>query len=73
MSALFTALALGPRTAPNRIAVSPMCQYSAIGGMPTDWHLQNTMTHAISGAGLVMMEATAVEERGRITHGCLGI
>lgn len=73
MSALFTTLALGPRIAPNRIAVSPMCQYSAIGGMPTDWHLQNTMTHAMSGAGLVMMEATAVEERGRITHGCLGI
>jgi 2,4-dienoyl-CoA reductase-like NADH-dependent reductase (Old Yellow Enzyme family) len=73
MSALFTTVALGSRTAPNRIAVSPMCQYSAIGGMPTDWHLQNTMTHAISGAGLVMMEATAVEERGRITHGCLGI
>ena len=73
MSALFTAVTLGPRTAPNRIAVSPMCQYSAIGGMPTNWHLQNTMTHAMSGAGLVMMEATAVEERGRITHGCLGI
>jgi 2,4-dienoyl-CoA reductase-like NADH-dependent reductase (Old Yellow Enzyme family) len=73
MSALFTAVSLGPRIAPNRIAVSPMCQYSAIGGMPTDWHLQNTMTHAMSGAGLVMMEATAVEERGRITHGCLGI
>lgn len=73
MSALFTALALGPRAAPNRIAVSPMCQYSAIGGMPSDWHVQNTMTLAISGAGLVMLEATAVEERGRITHGCLGI
>ena len=73
MSALFTTVALGSRTAPNRIAVSPMCQYSAVGGMPTDWHLQNTMTHAISGAGLVMMEATAVEERGQITHGCLGI
>ena len=73
MSALFTTVALGSRTAPNRIAVSPMCQYSAFGGMPTDWHLQNTMTHAISGAGLVMMEATAVEERGQITHGCLGI
>jgi 2,4-dienoyl-CoA reductase-like NADH-dependent reductase (Old Yellow Enzyme family) len=73
MSALFTAVSLGPRIAPNRIAVSPMCQYSATGGMPTDWHLQNTMTHAMSGAGLVMMEATAVEERGRITHGCLGI
>ena len=72
MSALFTAVTLGPRTAPNRIAVSPMCQYSAIGGMPTDWHLQNTMTHAMSGAGLVMMEATAVEERGRITLGASG-
>jgi 2,4-dienoyl-CoA reductase-like NADH-dependent reductase (Old Yellow Enzyme family) len=73
MSVLFTAVALGRWTAPNRIAVSPMCQYSAIGGMPTNWHLQNTMTLAMSGAGLVMMEATAVEERGRISHGCLGI
>jgi 2,4-dienoyl-CoA reductase-like NADH-dependent reductase (Old Yellow Enzyme family) len=73
MSALFTPVTLGPRTAPNRIAVSPMCQYSAVRGMPTDWHLQNAMTLAMSGAGLVMIEATAVEERGRITHGCLGI
>lgn len=73
MSALFTPVTLGPRIAVNRIAVSPMCQYSAVGGMPTEWHLQNTMNHAMSGAGLVMMEATAVEQRGRITHGCLGI
>lgn len=73
MSALFTAVALGPRSAPNRIAVSPMCQYSAVHGMPTDWHVQNLMTLAMSGAGLVVMEATAVEDRGRITHGCLGI
>jgi 2,4-dienoyl-CoA reductase-like NADH-dependent reductase (Old Yellow Enzyme family) len=73
MSALFSTVALGPRSAPNRIAVSPMCQYSAIGGMPADWHVQNAMTFAMSGAGLVVMEATAVEDRGRITHGCLGI
>jgi len=73
MSALFTPVALGPLTAPNRIAISPMCQYSAVAGMPTEWHLQNAMTLAMSGAGLVMIEATAVEARGRITHGCLGI
>lgn len=70
---LFTPLALGPVAVPNRIAVAPMCQYSAADGSALDWHLQHLMTLAMSGAGLVMIEATAVERRGRITHGCLGL
>ncbi len=58
---------------PNRIVVSPMCQYSAIEGSATDWHLMHLGQFAVSGAGLVIVEATHVEERGRITHGCLGL
>jgi len=71
--ALFAPLALGPVTVPNRIAVAPMCQYSAADGCALDWHLQHWCTLAMSGAGLVMVEATGVERRGRITHGCLGL
>lgn len=71
--ALFSPLDLGPVSVPNRIAASPMCQYSADDGSATDWHLQHLMTLAMSGAGLVMVEATAVERRGRISHGCLGL
>jgi 2,4-dienoyl-CoA reductase-like NADH-dependent reductase (Old Yellow Enzyme family) len=73
MSALFSPLALGPITLPNRIVVAPMCQYSADDGSATDWHLQHWMTLAMSGAALVVVEATGVERRGRITHGCLGL
>jgi len=72
-SHLFQPLTLGPFELTNRIAVSPMCQYSADDGSATDWHLQHLMQLAISGAGLVMVEATAVERSGRITHGCLGL
>jgi 2,4-dienoyl-CoA reductase-like NADH-dependent reductase (Old Yellow Enzyme family) len=50
-----------------------MCQYVAREGQATDWHLQHLAQLAMSGAGLVMLEATAVEARGRITHGCLGL
>jgi 2,4-dienoyl-CoA reductase-like NADH-dependent reductase (Old Yellow Enzyme family) len=70
---LFSELAIGPLRFPNRIVVSPMCQYSAREGVANDWHLQHLMQLAMSGAGLVMVEATAVEARGRITHGCLGL
>jgi 2,4-dienoyl-CoA reductase-like NADH-dependent reductase (Old Yellow Enzyme family) len=70
---LFSPLALGPVTVPNRIAVAPMCQYSAADGCALDWHLQHWCTLAMSGAGLVMVEATGVERHGRITHGCLGL
>jgi 2,4-dienoyl-CoA reductase-like NADH-dependent reductase (Old Yellow Enzyme family) len=72
-SLLFTPLQLGPVTVPNRIAVAPMCQYSADDGSANDWHLQHWMTLAMSGAGLVVMEATAIERHGRISHGCLGL
>jgi 2,4-dienoyl-CoA reductase-like NADH-dependent reductase (Old Yellow Enzyme family) len=57
----------------NRIAVSPMCQYSSVDGFASDWHLVHLGSRAVGGAGLVMMEATAVEARGRITPGDHGI
>jgi 2,4-dienoyl-CoA reductase-like NADH-dependent reductase (Old Yellow Enzyme family) len=70
---LFDPLAVGPVTLPNRITVSPMCQYSAEDGSATDWHLQHLMQCALSRAALVMVEATAVSREGRISHGCLGL
>src|SRR6201999_310615 len=57
----------------NRIAVSPMCQYSSEDGFATDWHMVHLGSRAVGGAALVMTEATAVEERGRISPGDLGI
>lgn len=72
-SKLFSPLRLGPVDLANRIAVAPMCQYSADDGSATDWHLQHWMQYAYAGAGLFMVEATAVERAGRITHGCLGL
>ncbi len=70
---LFSPLPLGRLELNNRIVVAPMCQYSADDGSATDWHLQHLMQLAYSGAGMVTIEATAVERRGRITHGCLGL
>lgn len=70
---LFEELHLRSLTLRNRIAVSPMCQYSAKEGLPTDWHYRHYPERAIGGAGLVMVEATAVLPEGRITHGDLGI
>lgn len=73
-SALFEPLSIGPLSVPNRIAVAPMCQYSAHDGCADpDWHTYHWMNLAMSGAGLVVVEATAVERRGRISHGCLGL
>ena len=72
-AALFTPLTLGTITLPNRIAVAPMCQYMANDGCATLWHLQHLAGLGMSGAGLVMLEATAVSRQGRITHGCLGL
>jgi len=57
----------------NRAVVSPMCQYSAEGGFANDWHLVHLGSRAVGGAGLVIVEATAVEDRGRITPSDLGI
>jgi 2,4-dienoyl-CoA reductase-like NADH-dependent reductase (Old Yellow Enzyme family) len=71
--ALFTPWALGPLALPNRIVVAPMCQYSAHDGSATDWHLIHLGHLALSGAGLLILEATAVQAVGRITPGCLGL
>jgi len=60
-------------TLKNRIVVSPMCQYSAIDGVATDWHLVHLGRFALGGAGLVFVEATGVEARGRISPGDMGI
>ena len=73
MSTLFTPLSLRGVTLPNRIAVSPMCEYSAVDGFANDWHLVHLGSRASGGAGLVIVEATAVEPRGRITYGDLGL
>ena len=73
MSHLFESIAIGNVELPNRITVAPMCQYSAVDGSATDWHLQHLSQLAYSGAGLVMVEATAIERRGRITHGDMGL
>jgi 2,4-dienoyl-CoA reductase-like NADH-dependent reductase (Old Yellow Enzyme family) len=73
MSALFTPLRLRDLELSNRIVVSPMCQYSADEGLATDWHLVHLGNLSMSGAGLLFVEATAVEPSGRITPGCLGL
>jgi 2,4-dienoyl-CoA reductase-like NADH-dependent reductase (Old Yellow Enzyme family) len=70
---LFEPLRLGGITLANRIAVSPMCQYSAENGAANDWHLQHLGSLSLSGAALVIVEQTAVEPAGRISHGCLGL
>src|SRR2546430_16833893 len=67
---LFEPLTLGGITLANRIAVSPMCQYSAENGAANDWHLQHLGSLSLSGAGLVIVEQTAVEPSGCISHGC---
>jgi NADPH2 dehydrogenase len=73
MSALFSPIKLAGLELPNRLVVSPMCQYSADDGSATDWHMMHLGMLANSGAALVIVEATAVERIGRITHGCLGL
>src|SRR5215468_11303016 len=70
---LFQPLMLRGLTLKNRIAVSPMCQYSCKDGFAEDWHLVHLGSRAVGGAGLVVAEATAVTRDGRITPGDLGI
>jgi anthraniloyl-CoA monooxygenase len=60
-------------TIPNRVVVSPMCQYSAKDGLPTDWHMVHYGARAIGGAGLMFTEMTCVAPDARITHGCTGL
>jgi 2,4-dienoyl-CoA reductase-like NADH-dependent reductase (Old Yellow Enzyme family) len=73
VSRLFSPLTLRELVLPNRIVVSPMCQYMAQDGKATGWHLIHLGTMAISGAGLLCIEATAVEPEGRITAADLGL
>ncbi|HYQ38716.1 MAG TPA: NADH:flavin oxidoreductase/NADH oxidase, partial [Pseudomonas sp.] len=73
MSALFSPFQLKDVTLRNRIAVPPMCQYSAEDGLINDWHLHNYASIARGGAGLVIVEATAVSPEGRISPGCAGL
>ncbi len=70
---LLSPLALRSLTLRNRIAIAPMCQYSAVDGMANDWHLVHLGSRAVGGAGLVIVEATGVTPDGRITPGDLGI
>ena len=70
---LFTPIQIGGLTLPNRIAVAPMCQYSADDGTMSDWHLMHLGAMACSGAGLIVVEASGVTREGRISHGCTGL
>lgn len=73
MAQLFSPFTLRGVTFKNRIAVSPMSQYRAVGGLANAWHLVHLGRFAMGGAGLVYVEATAVEDRGKRTHGDLGL
>ena len=70
---LFSPLSIRSVKLRNRIGVSPMCQYSATDGFANDWHYVHLGSRSVGGAGLVMVEATAVSPEGRITPGCLGL
>lgn len=72
-TALFSPIQVRGQTFKNRVVIAPMCQYSAVDGMLNDWHLTHLNQFAMGGAGLVIMEATAVEKRGRITWGDSGL
>ena len=73
MPHLFTPLKLGSLELANRIVIAPMCQYSAQDGKATDWHMIHLGHLALSGAGLMILEATAVSARGRISPADLGL
>ena len=73
MSRLFTPVTIKSITLKNRIAMAPMCQYSAKDGFSNHWHLTHYGARAVGGAGLIIQEATAVTPEGRITPGDLGI
>lgn len=72
-SRLFSSITLAGLTLGNRIMVSPMCMYSARDGLAGAWHRQHLSMLSQSGAALMVIEATAVEARGRISPGCLGL
>ncbi|WP_226660965.1 NADH:flavin oxidoreductase/NADH oxidase [Microbulbifer aggregans] len=70
---LFEPLTIDSLTLPNRIVIAPMCQYSAVDGCMTDWHLMHLGQLAVSGAGLLTIEATAVQPEGRISYADVGL
>ena len=73
MPHLFEALQLRKIALPNRIGVSPMCQYSAVDGLAQDWHFIHYGSRAVAGPGLFLVEATAVTADGRISPGDMGL
>lgn len=73
MTVLFTPLRVGKLELANRIVIAPMCQYSAVGGCMSDWHVIHLGSLAISGAALLTIEATAVLPEGRITYADVGL
>ena len=73
MTHLFDPLTIRDITFPNRVFVSPMCEYSSTDGFATDWHFVHLGSRAVGGAGLVLTEATAVVPEGRISPQDLGI
>jgi NADPH2 dehydrogenase len=75
MPSLFDPINLGALEIPNRVVLSPMCQYMAANkkGVPENWHLVHLVSRAVGGTGLILTEMTNVEARGRITEECLGL
>jgi 2,4-dienoyl-CoA reductase-like NADH-dependent reductase (Old Yellow Enzyme family) len=73
MTMLFSPYSLGPLELSNRITIAPMCQYSAVDGLATDWHMIHLGSLALSGASLITLEATAVVPEGRISPNDLGL
>jgi 2,4-dienoyl-CoA reductase-like NADH-dependent reductase (Old Yellow Enzyme family) len=72
-SSLFTPVCIGRMALSNRIGIAPMCEYSAIEGSMTDWHIQHLGNLALSGAAMLVIEATGVVPEGRITRWCTGL
>lgn len=72
-SALFSPITMRGLTLPNRIVVSPMCQYASVDGSATDWQLMHLGSFSLGSAGLLMVEMTGVNPAGRITHKCAGM
>src|SRR5690349_24866683 len=73
MAHLFDSWTVRDVTLRNRIGMSPMCQYSCVEGLATDWHLVHLGSRAVGGAALVVVEATAVTRDGRISPGDMGL
>lgn len=73
MSQLFSTIKIGPLRLDNRIVIAPMCMFSANDGVATDWHLMHLGNLSLSGAGLLIIESTAVAPEGRITYADLGL